>query len=147
MIYAVECLRQVQKYHQCDFLGIHSLQCFIRDHDVKSFTRMKLLITKWCWLRRLPIKFPWKRRVSGKFERQQKMADSRFAILMALFLPNKEFFPNFVMFNHAWKYEEDRWNYFQYHTKPNLRVATILAWFWWLRYHVNWKITSFSYSS
>ena len=45
MIYAVECLRQVQKYQQCDFLGIHSLQCLIRDHDVKSFTRMKLLIT------------------------------------------------------------------------------------------------------
>ena len=31
------------------------------------------------------------------------MVDSRFAILMALFLPNKELFTNFVMFNHAWK--------------------------------------------
>ena len=66
---------------------------------------------------------------------------------MALFLPNKELFTNFVMFNHAWKHEEDRWNYFQCHTKPNLRVATILAWYWWLCYLVNWKITSFSYSS
>ena len=90
---------------------------------------------------RVPIKSPWKRRV------RKKLADSRFAILMALFLPNKELFTNFVMFNHAWKHEEDRWNYFQCHTKLNLRVATILAWFWWLCYHVNWKITSFSYSS
>ena len=38
----------------------------------------------------------------------KKMADSRFAILMALFLPNEELFTNFVMFNHAWKHEEDR---------------------------------------
>ena len=37
----------------------------------------------------VPIKFPWKRRV------RKKMADSRFAILMALFLPNKELFTNF----------------------------------------------------
>ena len=37
------------------------------------------------------------------------------------------------LFNHAWwKGEEDRWNYFQRYTKPNLRVAAILAWFWWL---------------
>ena len=55
------------------------------------------------------------------------MADSRLAILMALFLPNKELFTNFVMFNHALKHEEDRRNYFQCHTKLNLRVATILA--------------------
>ena len=44
------------------------------------------------------------------------MADSRFAILMALFLPNKELFTKFVKFNHAGKQEEDRWNYFQCHT-------------------------------
>ena len=68
------------------------------------------------------------------------MADSRLAILMALFLPNKEFFTNFVVFNHALKHEDDRWNYFQCHTKLNLRVATILAWFSWLCYHVNWKL-------
>ena len=73
-----------------------------------------------------PPQFPWKRRV------RKKMADSRFAILMALLLPNKELFTNFVLLNHAWKHEEDRWTYFQCHTKPNLRVATILAWFWWL---------------
>ena len=36
------------------------------------------------------------------------MADSRFANLMALFLPNKELFTNLVMFNHALKHEEDR---------------------------------------
>ena len=36
----------------------------------------------------------------------KQMADSRFAILMALFLPNKELLTNFVMFNHAWKHEE-----------------------------------------
>ena len=82
----------------------------------------------------VPIKFPWKRRV------RKEMADTRFAILMDLFLPNKELFTNFVMFNHAWKHEEDRWNYFQCYTKPNFRVATILAWFWWLCYHVNWKL-------
>ena len=35
------------------------------------------------------------------------MADSRFAILKALFLPNKELFTNFFMLNHAWKHEED----------------------------------------
>ena len=29
--------------------------------------------------------------------RKKKMADSRFAILIALFLPNKELFTNFVM--------------------------------------------------
>ena len=45
MIYAVECFRQVQKYHKCDFLCIHSLPCFVPDHDVKGFTRMKLLVT------------------------------------------------------------------------------------------------------
>ena len=82
---------------------------------------------------RLPMKFPRKQCVSG--------------ILMALFLPNQELFTNFVMFNHAWKHKEDRWNYFQCHTKLNLQVAPILVWFWWLCYHVNWKITSFSYSS
>ena len=87
----------------------------------------------------VPIKFSWKRRV------RKKMADSGFAILMALFLTNKELFTNFVMFNLAWKHEEDRWNYF--HTKPNLWVVTILAWCRWLCYHVNWKIISFSYSS
>ena len=37
------------------------------------------------------------------------------------------------LFNHAWwKGKEDRWNYFQCYTNPNLRVAAILAWFWWL---------------
>lgn len=45
MIYAVECFRQVQKYHKCDFLCIHNLQCLVHDHDVKGFTRMKLLVT------------------------------------------------------------------------------------------------------
>ena len=93
----------------------------------------------------VPIKFLWKRRVSGKFERQQKRwptVASQFEWFY--FSPNKELFTNFVMFNHAWRHEEDRWNHFQCHTKPNLRVATILAWFWWLCYHVNWKITSFS---
>ena len=45
MIYAVECFRQVCKYHERDFLCIHSLQCLVRDHDVKGFTRMKLLVT------------------------------------------------------------------------------------------------------
>ena len=73
----------------------------------------------------VPIKFPWKQRVSG--------------FLMALFLPKKELFTNFVMFNHAWKHEVGVWNYFHCDTKPNLQVATILAWFWWLCYHVNWK--------
>ena len=56
----------------------------------------------------VPIKCPCKRRVSGKFERQQKMADSRFVILKGLFVPNKGLFTKFVMFNHAWKHEEDR---------------------------------------
>ena len=70
------------------------------------------------------------------------MADSRFTILMALFLPNKGLFTNFVMFNHAWKQREDRWSYFECHTKPYLRVATILAWFWWLCSYVNWKFYS-----
>ena len=68
----------------------------------------------------VPIKFPWKRR------ERKKIADSRFTTLMASFLPNKELFTNFVRFNHAWKHEEDSWNYFQCHTKPNLQVATIL---------------------
>ena len=37
------------------------------------------------------------------------------------------------LFNHTWwKGEEDRWNYFQCCTKPNGRVAAILARFWWL---------------
>ena len=49
----------------------------------------------------VPIKCPCKRRVSGKFERQQKMADSRFVILKGLFVPNKGLFTKFVMFNHA----------------------------------------------
>ena len=40
------------------------------------------------------------------------MADSRLAILMALFLPNKELFTNFVVFNYLLKHEDDRWNYF-----------------------------------
>ena len=78
---------------------------------------------------------------------EKEMADSPFAILMASFLPNKDLFTNFVMFNHAWKHEEDRWTYFHCHTKLNLRGATIFAWFWWLCDHVNRKITSFSYSS
>ena len=69
----------------------------------------------------VPLKFPWKWCV------RKKMADIRFTILMGLFLPNKELFTNFLKFNHAWKHEEDRWNYFQCYTKPNLWVATILA--------------------
>ena len=89
----------------------------------------------------VPIKFPWKQCI------RKKMADSRFAISVALFLPNKGLFTNFVIFNHAWKQEEDSWNDLHCHTKPNSRVATILAWFWWLCHHVNWKLTSFSYSS
>ena len=43
----------------------------------------KLLNFDWSRAVGVPIKFPWKRRV------REKMADSRFAILMALFLPNR----------------------------------------------------------
>ena len=45
MIYAVECFRQVQKYHECNFRCIHSLQCLLESSCrlVESSRRVVLL--------------------------------------------------------------------------------------------------------